>query len=129
MDAIQSVGAYAGAIVTIIGLVVMIIKPVRKYFVDFIVKTTNSDDTAQTLTQILDSVNKLSTQNTLQSEALLCVIRNTIVHLYYQYKPIGEISAYEKENIEKLYKTYTALGGNSFVTNCVEEMRKMPTKM
>ena len=129
MDAIQSVGAYAGAIVTIIGLVVMIIKPVRKHFVDFIVKTTNSDDTAQTLTQILDSVNKLSTQNTLQSEALLCVIRNTIVHLYYQYKPIGEISAYEKENIEKLYKTYTALGGNSFVTNCVEEMRKMPTKM
>ena len=129
MDWVQIAGSYAGAIVGIIGLVVMIVKPIRQAFVKFITKTTNSDDTAQKLTQILENVNKLTTQNSMQSEALLCVIRNTIVHLYYQYKPIGEISAYERENIEKLYHTYTALGGNSFVSNCVEEIRKMPTKM
>jgi hypothetical protein len=42
---------------------------------------------------------------------------------------LGEISAYERENIEKLFKAYKSWGGNSFVADCVEEIRKLPTKM
>ena len=121
--------SYAGAIVTIAGLMIMIIKPIREGFVKFITKTTKSDDTAEKLTQILDSINKMTAQNEIQSEALVSVIRNTIMHLYYQYKGIGKISAYERENIEKLYKAYKSLGGNSFVADCVDEIRKMPTEM
>ena len=129
MATIETIGSYAGAIVTIIGLAVMVIKPIREGFIKFITKTTKSDDTAEKLSQILDNMKKITEQNEIQSEALVSVIRNTIMHLYYQYKELGEISAYERENIEKLFKAYKSLGGNSFVADCVEEIRKMPTKM
>ena len=129
MAIIETIGSYAGAIVTIIGLAVMVIKPIREGFIKFVTKTTKSDDTAEKLSQILDNMKKITEQNEIQSEALVSVIRNTIMHLYYQYKELGEISAYERENIEKLFKAYKSLGGNSFVADCVEEIRKMPTKM
>ena len=129
MAIIETIGSYAGAIVTIMGLAVMVIKPIREGFIKFITKTTKSDDTAEKLSQILDNMKKITEQNEIQSEALVSVIRNTIMHLYYQYKGLGEISAYERENIEKLFKAYKSLGGNSFVADCVEEIRKLPTKM
>lgn len=129
MAIIETMGSYAGAIVTIIGLAVMVIKPIREWFIKFITKTTKSDDTAEKLSQILDNMKKITEQNEIQSEALVSVIRNTIMHLYYQYKGLGKISAYERENIEKLYKAYKSLGGNSFVADCVDEIRKMPTEM
>ena len=136
MEIIQTIGGYAGSIVTIIGLIVMVVKPVRDLFVKWIAKATDQDKTSEQiaqnteqLTKILESMDKLTSQNEMQSEALISVIRNTIMHLYYQYTKLNEISAYERENIEKLFKAYQSLGGNSFVAGCVEEIRRLPVKM
>jgi DNA polymerase II small subunit/DNA polymerase delta subunit B len=136
MELLQTIGGYAGAIVTIIGLVALIIKPIREYLIKLITKESDKEKTSERLAenseqlkQILDSVNKLTAQNEVQSEALVSVIRNTIMHLYYKYNKCDEISMYERENIEKLYKAYKALGGNSFVADCVEEIRHLPVKM
>ena len=136
MELIQLIGGYAGAVVTIIGLLVMVIKPIRQHFTQWVLKTTNQQDTSEQLAKnteqlnkILESMDKLTQQNKMQSEALTSVIRNTIMHLYYQYIKLGEISAYERENIEKLFKAYKSLGGNSFVEACVEELRRLPVKM
>ena len=125
MELVTQLGGYAGAIVTIVGLIVMVFKPIRNKFVEFVTKISGKDKTAEQLDKILTSVNDLTAQNQIQSEALVSVIRNTIMHLYYKYRNADTISAYERENIEKLFAAYQALGGNSFVAECVEEIRNI----
>lgn len=40
----------------------------------------------------------------------------------------NSISLYEKENLARLYESYSSIGGNSFVHNCVDELNKLPVK-
>ena len=41
---------------------------------------------------------------------------------------LGYMTIYEKQNIAKLYSEYQNLGGNSFVSEIVEELNNLPVK-
>lgn len=67
----------------------------------------------------------LSAQNRAIAEGHLCLLRNAITAIYYRHnnESAPQLRQYERENLDKLYKAYTAAGGNSFVKDIYTEMR------
>ena len=51
-----------------------------------------------------------------------CLLRERMLHIYYQYEERGEIRQYELENFVFLYKAYKALKGNSFIDKIYKEV-------
>lgn len=58
-------------------------------------------------------------------EALL---RNEITRIYYESIDRGYIPQYMLESVLRMYEQYTALGGNSFITELVAELKDIPMK-
>lgn len=133
LDIIQNVGAVCGVIVTVIGLVVMIIKPVRDKFAEWITKTSDKENLSKKIDDLTTLVLAQIEQNQQQkaeldkqSEALTSTIRNTILMIYWKYKDSSTLPALERENIAHLQSSYAALGGNSFVESCCKELMSKP---
>ena len=53
-----------------------------------------------------------------------CLLRNSITTIYYKYQKDAEMPQYEYENVERLYKQYKKLGGNSFVDKIWNEIQE-----
>ena len=52
-----------------------------------------------------------------------CLLRDRITSTYYRHYKNRSIKQYEYENVERLYRQYKKLGGNSFVDKIWEEMQ------
>lgn len=57
-------------------------------------------------------------------EAQKCQLRSDMLRIYYRHKDEGKIRQYEKENFLYEYAAYKALGGNSFIDDITQEVRK-----
>lgn len=57
-----------------------------------------------------------------------CSSRSRILSVYYKYIDKDSMPTYAKEALIKEYDNYKALGGNSFVENCFNELKNKPTK-
>ena len=55
-------------------------------------------------------------------DGIRCQLRSEMLRTYYRHKDEGCIRQYEMENFEHNFAAYTALGGNSFITNVHEEV-------
>lgn len=53
-----------------------------------------------------------------------CLLRDRITGIYYKHYQEREMRLYEYENLEKLYKQYKQLGGNSFIDKVWEEVQE-----
>lgn len=54
----------------------------------------------------------------------MCTLRSQMLDIYYKYKDSGKIRQYSYENFIKLYESYKAMGGNSFIDKIYEEIRE-----
>lgn len=74
---------------------------------------------------------KVKTQQEKQKSVELgmqALLRNSIVRNYFDCMDKGYCSQYMMENVFMMYEQYKNLGGNSFVTQIVEEMKRMPKR-
>ena len=58
------------------------------------------------------------------NNAILSMMRNDIVDIYYKNVGAKKLQQYEREALDKLYDGYSENGGNSFVGDIYEAMRK-----
>ena len=58
---------------------------------------------------------------------VLALLRDRLYQAHSKYTAEGEFPIHARENVEELYKCYTALGGNGTVKNLVHEMNVLPT--
>ena len=72
---------------------------------------------------IQDRKNTEAEKDANRDEAHRCSLRNIITEFYYSHRNICEIHQYEYENIEKVYKAYKAMGGNSFIDKIWKEIQ------
>ena len=59
-------------------------------------------------------------------QGVVALLRNSIIGLYNNYFELGYLPIYERENLEKMYKEYKALGGNGVIDHLIEELIKLP---
>ena len=57
-------------------------------------------------------------------EGQRCLLRADMLSTYYKHNDEDKIRQYEKENFLYEYKAYKALGGNSFIDDICEEVRR-----
>ena len=134
MELLTLIGSYAGSIMTIIGLLTLIIKPLRERLIKWIGKTTDRDMINEKLDDLTSLVEKSISQNeelkaemSKQSEALKADLRNSILEIYYECLSKKSITDYEIRNLTELYDNYKALGGNSFIHDCIERLKQFET--
>ena len=135
MENLNIIAGYCGSISAIIALIVLVVKPIRNKFVDWVTKTSNRDELNIKIDNLTGLVEKQVEQNDIinaelqkQSMALQATLRNSILDIYNTRMQTGFITMYEKQNLAELFKQYEALGGNCFVHNCVDELNSLPVK-
>ena len=135
MEYINTIASYCGSVSAIIPLIVLVVKPIRNKFVDWVTKTSNRDELNTKIDNLTGLVEKQVEQNDIinaelqkQSMALQATLRNSILDIYNARMQTGFITMYEKQNLAELFKQYEALGGNCFVHNCVDELNSLPVK-
>ena len=142
MDWLLIAGSCVGAVLSIITLLTLIIKPLRSKFAKWVTKTANTDEFTEKFDDINEKIDKLTelVEKTIQqneqlqeeidkqSKALQASLRNSILNLYYKSTEKGSLTMFEKQNLTMLYDNYKNLKGNSFISDCVEELKNLPIK-
>ena len=135
MEYINTIASYCGSISAIIALVVLVVKPIRNKFVDWITKTSNRDELNSKIDNLTELVEKQVEQNDIinaelqkQSMALQASLRNSILVIYNDSIAKGHMTMFEKQNLSKLFSEYKNLQGNSFICDLVNELNDMPVK-
>ena len=67
-------------------------------------------------------------EDVLQHDALICLLRSNITSKYYVYNSVGSVPIYEKENVNYMYQQYKKMGGNSYIEELVIKFNKIPVK-
>ena len=135
MENLNIIAGYCGSISAIIALVVLVVKPLRTKFVDWVSKTSNRDEFSNkidTLTELVqkqvEQNNEINTELKKQSMALQASLRNSILVIYNDSIAKGHMTMFEKQNLSKLFSEYKNLQGNSFICDLVNELNDMPVK-
>ena len=135
MENLNIIAGYCGSISAIIALVVLIVKPIRNKFVDWITKTSNRDELNAKIDNLTELVEKQVAQNDVinaelqkQSMALQASLRNSILVIYNDSIAKGHMTMFEKQNLSKLFSEYKNLQGNSFICDLVNELNDMSVK-
>lgn len=63
-----------------------------------------------------------------RDDATLSLCRAEIIALCYKAKEDGFIAYYNVENLDKLFKAYSALGGNGAAKELVKQTKLLPIK-
>jgi len=144
LELLKIVGGALGGLTTICGVIVAIVKPLRKRFVNWIVCNTGSANMAKQISDIEKMMKEHIGQDAQKAEDMKilketveklkdserCVLRTNILRIYNKYLPTGEIPAYEFETLSKDYHSYKELEGNTFVDDIwkimSEEWRVVP---
>ena len=144
LELLKIVGGALGGLTTICGVIVTIVKPLRKRFINWIVCNTGSANMAKQISDIEKMMKEHIGQDAQKAEDMKilketveklkdserCVLRTNILRIYNKYLPTGEIPAYEFETLSKDYHSYKELEGNTFVDDIwkimSEEWRVVP---
>lgn len=141
LNIIEQVAVLSGSFITIITLLSILIKPIRKIiiervtnqvrikyeeedrkeFCDLMVEATELNKASIELTR-----NEIQVIITIQKDQQLILtqmLANTISRIYHRYIDEDGIPELEKKNLISLYSGYhDVLKGNSYVTRCYEEL-------
>ena len=135
MDTLTIISASCSSILTILSLLTVLVKPIRDKVLGIIRNKKEKEELIESIDEIKKLLEEQKLQNKQQQEeilkindALTSTIRNTILNIYLSKLNSETITAFEMENLEHLYSDYKKMGGNSFVENCMENLRNKKIK-
>lgn len=168
-EMLLNLGGWASAVMTLIALFTLVIKPVRnkvlhwlgesldiydyhKKFrehvedansalnfynekIEYLEEITNKikglEKDVQKLYEIKNKLNdfidKSKEDEAITKEADLCILRKSIIEIYYNAKGKKYLPLYMKENLLELFDIYQLRGGNKYIHSLVDELLKLPS--
>ena len=138
LEFLKIIGGAIGGLTGLWAIIVAIVKPLRKRFVNWIICKIGSENMAKEISDIKAMLKEHIGQDAQKAEDMKevkdtveklkdserCVLRTNILRIYNKYLPDGEIPAYEFETLSKDYHSYKSLEGNTFVDDIWEIMSK-----
>ena len=99
----------------------------QKYMNDLrtIIKEENEQSTAPLKQELISMNTKLN----ILADGTTDILRERILSTYYKCLEKGYRTQYDSENLEHMHKDYIGLGGNSFIADCVKEIKALPTEV
>lgn len=168
-DILLNLGGWASAVMTLVALFTLVIKPVRNkvlrwlgesldiysYHEKFRAHVADADNAlnfynekieylekiTEKIEKIENDVNKLyeirdkldnfinesREDEAVTKEADLCILRKSIIEIYYSAKGKKYLPLYMKENLLELFDIYQLRGGNKYIHTLVDELLTLPT--
>lgn len=134
IEVVKNVAAVVGCALSCISLLTLVCKPIRKAVIGFITSKSGRTEMEQqigTIKEMLEAHLEADREKQIRAaadrEALLCLLRNSVTRIYYAYLPNKAIPAHEYKNMIFLSEAYENLGGNSYVTTIVANMKEWET--
>jgi len=118
---IQLFSSFLVALTGAVSVVAGIIRPIRKLLVA--VKEFGSD-----LKDLSVRFDEERAEQALMKDANIATLRNDLTELYNKVASQGYIGEYDLKNWISMFEVYTALGGNHYVAELDERVRKLPGK-
>ena len=129
---------FSSFIVALTGAVVAlgaVIRPMRNWIIDRIGNKRRGEELQKAVTAIGTDLKDLSVrfdeeraEQALMKDANIASLRNDLTELYYKVYPQGYIGEYDLKNWISMFEVYTALGGNHYIAELDERVRKLPGK-
>lgn len=113
---------YIGWVTVIVGAILAISRKARFYIQRVIKNDANSEQLAKSVADIKKDVESLVEAKTKSDRAVQSLLRNELTNIYYSGVDKKILIGHEKENVNKLNDSYKSLGGNSYVSELVDEM-------
>lgn len=117
LSSFEGIGSLASVILTIAALWTAISKKPKEK-----VRSMIREEAKEATKEMAEKVEAIEKKVKGADETDLAILRNTITHIYFNYKDAKKIPHYEKENLMSLYGQYEKLGGNSYIKTIVAEM-------
>lgn len=146
IETLKDVGAILGCIVTAITLLGIIIKPIRQWTINQILRVVHHDEYREQLTTHTENINELKDfirHHCEESSTIFQEIRDSMrkndagtmnslrYQLYEKTEEIfnrGYIKEKERELLTDMHEAYENLRGNSYITDRVKRALGMETK-
>ena len=129
MEIFKNTAVILGCITSTITIVVAIVPRFRRRVALWVRGKSGASYLENEIRQMKDMLEKHVSDDTmkrediaLQKEAMKCMLRDSITHIYYKRSTECEIPIYELEDLVHLYESYTSLGGNSYVQKLYQQM-------
>ena len=133
INVIKDISVVIGCAMSSLTLITLVIKPFREKFIEWAKLKSNTYELEEKIDRISDLLQSHIENDEVKmrmvemySEATLCMLRDRITAIYYKYTKIGSIPDHERENLVRLYNSYHAMHGNSYVDIIYEEMLELP---
>lgn len=91
-----------------------------------IIATVLSTLTGLIIGYLIKGIKNLTQRETNEKTTLQALLRNAITSKYYVYMQLGHMPDYERRNLIYLSEEYKKWRGNSYVSQIVDEMLKLP---
>lgn len=112
-----------------------VIRPMRNWIIDRIGNKRRGEELQKAVTAIGTDLKNLSVrfdeeraEQALMKDANIASLRNDLTELYNRVYPQGYIGEYDLKNWISMFEVYTALGGNHYVAELDDRVRKLPGK-
>lgn len=129
IETIKDIAAVVGCISAIIALCVTVFKPLRKRFVNWIKRKSNTTEIEKKIDNLSNLLKEHIEKDDEKTEALnrlsksqLCLMRNSITDTYYRYREEKKIPLHIREKLIKEYEDYHENNGNTYMNTIFPEM-------
>ena len=122
---------FSSFLVALTGAVVAvgaIIRPVRKWIVGILSKEKEYKTLESSVNDVKQTLSTELSERKLMKEAYICLTRNALTEIWHRAEEQGYICDWDRENFDRMYAAYSALGGNSYIHEAHEQIMKLPSR-
>jgi hypothetical protein len=122
---------FSSFLVALTGAVVAvgaIIRPVRKWIVGILSKEKEYKTLESSVNDVKQTLSTELSERKLMKEAYICLTRNALTEIWHRAEEQGYICDWDRENFDRMYAAYSALGGNSYIHEAHAQILKLPSK-
>lgn len=127
VDGINQLTSLLTGLGVLVAALVSVIKPLRNWLIGKLSSKAEIKEATESLRALNNKFDDECAKQELIKNATLSLTRNSLTRIYYKAIERGGISAYDRENFLKMYDSYSALGGNSYVHELYEQVLRMPS--
>lgn len=135
MEVVKNIGTVIGLVLSVITLITLCCKPLRRKIGNVIRKASNMEETSGALEEVRAMIQQMVAAQEVNQELMahfqesqLSLLRDSITRLYFKYLPEKQVPAYGRKDMVNLFESYQKLGGNSYVRTIYEEFMDWPVK-
>lgn len=115
MEVLKNIAVVLGIIISLGTILCVTIPGIRNNIRDAILREHEEEGITDKLSYIIDSLDQLKDSDKLKNEAIKDLLRDRITSIYYKHLDEKTLTAKQFESLSKMYDSYIALGGNSYI--------------